>query len=136
MKVNFVTLKPDNTMTFQKCKTRGNKVLVNRGWHPEFTEGRSVFPAEVRRFFFLKQTKRYVFAVEGADQCLEFKEGATKIEGSSWTIKELKDYIGKLVHLSMVKEKPFSNLQIYIILGLLGLIAVLQILSMRGARLG
>jgi len=75
-------------------------------------------------------------AVESAKQCLEIKAGSTKIEGSSWNWQELTDYIAKLVHLSLVKEKPFSNLQIYIIFGLLGFILVLQFLALRGVRFG
>jgi len=136
MKIDFITIKPDQTLKFSKCKTFGNKAYVTRKWHPEFVEGKCVFPSEFRRFFFWRQTRRFMFAIEGAEQCLEIEEGATKLKGSSWSMIELKDYIGKLVHLSMVKEKPFSNLQIYLILGLLGLIAVLQIMTMRGMRFG
>lgn len=127
MKLNLIILHPDNTASLKKCSTFENKVLVDKKHKPEFTEGRSIFPLETRKLFFLRRIKRFGFWVFGSKTLLEFDEGVTKIEGTSWTFKELEDYIGKLVHLSLVKEKPFSNMQIYLIIIPLFILVALRI---------
>lgn len=120
MKVHFITLRADNTATIKKCKTKGTQVLASRKWKPEFTEGRSVFPLTTKHFFgLIKRTKKVIIAVEGAEKCLEFEPGATKLAGSSWTMKQLKEFVAKLVHLSLVTQKPFSNLQAFFLFALM-----------------
>jgi hypothetical protein len=132
MKIDFITLRADNTATMKKCKTKGTKVLVSRKWQPEFTEGRSVFPLTIKHFFgLIKQTKKVIIAVEGAEKCLEFQKGATKLAGSSWKMKELKEFVGKLVHLSLVTQKPFSNLQAFFLFGLMAANTVMTLLMLR-----
>jgi len=132
MKIDFITLHPDNTATIKKCKTKGTQVLVSRKWKPEFTEGRSVFPLTTSYLFgVIKRTKKIIFAVEGAEKCLEFEKGATKLGGSSWTMKELKDFVGKLVHLSLVTQKPFSNMQAFFLFGLMVVNTVMILLIFR-----
>ena len=132
MKIDFITLNADNTATIKKCKTKGTQVLVSRKWHPEFTEGRSVFPLTTKHFFGLfKKHKRIIIAKDGAPKCLEMQKGDTKLEGSAWNMTELKDYIGKLVHLSLVTQKPFSNLQAFFLFGLMTCNLILLLLVVR-----
>jgi len=132
MKIDFITLRADNTATLTRCKTKGTQVIVNRKWKPEFTEGRSVFPLTSRHFFgLIKRTKKVIIAVEGAEKCLEFQKGATKLAGSSWKMKELKEFVGKLVHLSLVTQKPFSNLQAFFLFGLMAAVAIMNLLILR-----
>jgi len=132
MKIDFITLNADNTATLKKCKTKGTTVLVSRKWQPEFTEGRSVFPLTTKHFFgLIKQHKRIIIAKEGAPKCLEMQKGDTKLEGSAWNLTELKDYIGKLVHLSLVTQKPFSNLQAFFLFGLMACNLILLLLLVR-----
>jgi len=132
MKIDFITLRADNTATIKKCKTKGTKVIVNRKWKPEFTEGRSVFPLTTKHFFgLIKRTKRIVIAIEGNERCYELTPKDTKVAGSSWNMAELKDYIGKLVHLSLVTQKPFSNLQAFFLFGLMAANTVMILLIFR-----
>jgi len=132
MKIDFITLRADNTATMKKCKTKGTQVLVSRKWKPEFTEGRSVFPLTTKHLFgLIKRTKKVIIAVEGAEKCLEFEPGATKLAGSSWTMAKLKEYVAKLVHLSLVTEKPFSNLQAFFLFGLMAVNTVMILLIFR-----
>jgi len=99
---------------------------------PEFTEGRSVFPLTTKHFFgLIKRTKKVIIAVEGAEKCLEFEPGATKLAGSSWKMKELKEFVGKLVHLSLVTQKPFSSLQAFFLFGLMAANTVMILLILR-----
>lgn len=119
-KIDFITLHPDNTATIKKCKTKGTKVLVSRKWKPEFTEGHSVFPLTTKHFFgLIKCRKRIMIAIEGNENCFALAKGDTKLMGSAWNMAELKDYVGKLVHLSLVSQKPFSNLQAFFLFGLM-----------------
>ena len=135
MKVDFITLCADNTATIKKCKTKGTKVLASRTWKPEFTEGRSVFPLTTKHFFgLIKKTKKVIIAVDGAEKCLEFQPGATKLAGSSWKMAELKEFVGKLVHLSLVTQKPFSNLQAFFLFGMMLASLIINLIILR--RLG
>ena len=132
MNIDFIILYPNQTATIKKCKTKGTQVLASRNWKPEFTEGQSVFPLTTKHFFGLIKRKRsIIIAVEGAPTCLKLKPGDTKIEGSSWTLKEIIDYIGKLVHLSLVTQKPFSNLQAFFLFGLMLFNLIISILIIR-----
>jgi len=132
MKIDFITLRADNTATMRKCKTNGNQVLVTRKWKPEFTEGRSVFPLTTKRFFgLLKKERKVIIAVENAEKCLEFTPGATKLAGSAWKMTELKDFIAKLVHLSLVTQKPWSSLQAFFLFGVILCNLILTLLIVR-----
>ena len=132
MKVDFITIHADNTATLKKCRTKGTKVMVSRKWKPEFTEGRSVFPLTTRHFFgLIKRHKRIMIAVEGNENCFELQKGDTKLAGSSWNMAELKNYVGKLVHLSLVTQKPFSNLQAFFLFGLMVANTVMILLIFR-----
>ena len=132
MKVDFITLRPDNTATIKKCRTKGTKVMVNRKWKPEFSEGRAVFPLTTKHFFgLIKRHKRIMIAIEGNKRCHELKKGDTKLGGSSWNMKELIDYVGKLVHLSLVTAKPFSNMQAFFLFGLMAANTVMVLLMLR-----
>jgi len=131
-KVNVLILNSDNTGTFKKCKTKGNKVLISKKDKPEFVEGKSIFPVKIKYLWgLIKRTKRFIIWVNGATTCLQLDQDLTKIMGTSWTMEELKDYIAKLVHLSLVKEKPFSNLQVYIFWILIGFNLLLTLLLVR-----
>lgn len=132
MKVDFITIHADNTATIKKCKTKGTKVLVNRKWKPEFIEGRSVFPLTTKHFLgLIKRHKRIMIALEGSEKCYYLKKAETKLVGSSWNLAELMDYVGKLVHLSMVSQKPFSNLQAFFLFGLMVANTVMILLIFR-----
>jgi hypothetical protein len=132
MKVDFITLHADNTATIKRCKTKGTKVLVSRKWKPEFSEGQSVFPLTTKHFFgLIKRTKRLVIAIEDSEKCFKLQEGDTKLAGSSWKMKELKEFVAKLVHLSLVTQKPFSNLQAFFLFGLIAFNVVLTFLIVR-----
>lgn len=130
-KLNLLVLNSDNTGFWRKCKTKGNKVMIDRIHKPEFTEGRSIFPVKSKRLRFFTSTKRIGIWVYGTKTLLNLEEKLTKIVGTSWTWLELEDYLAKVVHLSLVKEKPFSNLQIYLMMGILGVLIILQILVLR-----
>jgi len=132
MKVDFITLHPDNTASMKKCKTKGTKVFVSRAWKPEFSEGRSVFPLETKHFFgLIKRRKRIMIALEGTEKCLELQKGDTKLGDSAWNMKELKDYVGKLVHLSLATAKPFSNMQAFFLFGLMVCNLIMLLLVVR-----
>ena len=132
MKVDFITLHPDNTASLRKCKTKGTKVLVSRKWKPQFTEGRSVFPLTTKHFFgLIKRHKRIMIGIEGNENCMELAKGDTKLAGSSWNMKELIDYVAKLVHLSMVTQKPFTNLQAFFLFGLMAANTIMTLLMLR-----
>ena len=91
-----------------------------------------MFPLTTKHLFgLIKRHKRLVIAVEGNENCYELQEGDTKVGGSSWTMAELKDYLGKLVHLSLVTQKPFSSLQAFFLFGLMACNLVLLLLLVR-----
>ena len=132
MKVDFITIHPDNTASIKKCKTKGTKVMVSRHWKPEFSEGRAVYPLTTKHFFgLLKRRKRIMIAIEGNKRCYELSKNDTKLGGSAWNMRELVDYVGKLVHLSLATAKPFSNMQAFFLFGLMAANTVMILLMLR-----
>lgn len=131
MKLNLIVLNPDQTGIMRKCKTKGNTVFVDKHWKPEFTEGRSIFVLKKKFLYFFSRTFRYGFWYYGSKTLLEPEPGTNRIYGTAWTWKEAEDHLEKMAQLNLAKDKPFSNLQIYLIMALLGIVIVLQLIGMR-----
>lgn len=116
-RIHFVTLKLDNSATIRKKKTKGNKIQAARNWKPTFSP-KAVFPVQKRVMLVFQRTLRFIFCIEGEDKCLEMDKVTGTVMGTSWTMKELVDYIGKVVHLAAVKDRPFTNMQMYLLAAL------------------
>lgn len=131
-KVDFIALRPDNTFEEKRCKVIKNKVKFDKFWQPELVLGKSVFPEGKKRGFFkfLRRSKRHVFGVYGEPKCYTIDEMAGRLN-ADWTKEEAKNFISKLMAWALVAGKPFSNLQIYLMMGLLVGLLVLNILIIR-----
>lgn len=131
-KVDFVALMPDNTHIEKRCKVSKGKVNFDKFWKPEIVQGKSVFPEGKKHGFwkFLRRTKRRVFGVYGEPKCYTLDEMAGKLN-KEWTKEEAKDFIAKAMAYALVSSKPFSNLQIYLLLGMMAATIILNILLVR-----
>lgn len=130
-KVKLLILQSDNSGFWKNCKVVGDKVHFSKKHEPEFTEGRSLFVVSIRFLLFFKRKIRLGIWVYGSKQLMTLDKKMTRILGSSWTSKELEDWIGKIVHLSVVSQKMFDKLEKYLIIILLVGSLVMNLLILR-----
>lgn len=138
MKVDFICINPDNTTTEKRCNIKDGKVQFSKKWQPQLKAGKSIFPhaTKQRRIKFLpfkKRRKRYVWAPYGAPRCFELSAKSGMLD-AYWNTREGEKFISKLVALSAVNQKPFSNFQVYLLFG--GLMACLVIGALILRRVG
>lgn len=131
-------------------KTDSNNIQIDRTNKPSFKLGQSVFrevisPLESwKRFIPFQLRKRaprnLIIHLNGANACLELKEGAggksiETHEHHLWSPKEKAKFINKLTAKSKAEQQIISTGRFYAILIFLGLIVILQIIGLRGARI-
>jgi len=138
-KTNVIILNADQTFVDKKVQAEGINLPLGKDWSPSFTPGKSVFSERVPKWKFWRKERRIIIISDEAMKAFELevkgpgKKG--KIVSSLWTLKEKTKFIAKVIAKSKAAQKPYSNWQVIAILVGLAIIAVLQLLTMRGFRL-
>ena len=131
MKVSLVTFFPDNTYQERRCAiSKHGKIQYDKTWQPQVKTGLSQFPGrKSSRFSFRKAKTRY-FGFYGEPHCYTLDEFKGKLN-ATWDKAESQAFIKKAMAFALVTGKPFSNLQVYLIVGVLGFLVVINFLILR-----
>lgn len=126
-KIDLVIFFPDNTYEFKKCSlSKTGIVKYDKNWKPKLKTGLSHFPERPKRFpfsIFHKKTTRY-FGYYGEPELYTLDEFKGKLN-KSWDKGEAQEYVKKAMAFALVEGKPFSNLQVIVLLG--GMIVMILI---------
>lgn len=140
-KTNVIILHADQTFVDKKVQAEGINLPLDKNWTPSFTPGKSVFSERnIPKWQFWRHARRIIIIPDEAMKAFELelegigKKAKGKIISSLWTKKEKVKFIAKVIAKSKAAQKPFSNWQVIALLVGLGIIAVLQLLSMKGVR--
>lgn len=141
MKIDLFILHPDNTHSRKRCKVNEGRAEVPSGfmgikkkdWKPRLSAGLSVFPERATSIWQklgLKRKQRLALVVEGSPFCFELDPRDGLLD-DHWTFAEARKFIAKLVSLAASKQKIFSNWQVLLLFGGMGIVMILEYLIIR-----
>lgn len=132
MKVDLLTLYPDNTHDVTRRKLDGERVKV-RGFNPKLIVGQAVFPERasgILKRLGLQRKKRLVIWSYGAETCHTLDKHAGKLD-DHWNTEEGEKIINKMIAWAAAKAKLFSKVEVIIFWILLGVVIVMNFLILR-----
>lgn len=119
-------------MTFQEEErlAKGNKVEINKSQTAEVLEGKSVF--RERRLPMWKFWKRRRNLSVYVDETLKmaYLDASNQFRSPFGTMEDIQRHIAGEIAKAKAKQKAMEIWEFFIIIGLLGLIAVLQLKQM------
>lgn len=143
-KSNLIELYPNMTFKELEAKSEADNLKITKHDAPSFKIGASVFreiisPLNWKRYIPLmwrnRKPRNLIIHLNGANSCFELdvpKNALESFKHHLWSPKEKEKWMNKLLAKSKAEQKIISTTQFYVLVIMLGIIAVLQILTMRG----
>jgi hypothetical protein len=149
--VHLIRLYQDLTYIRKKRKVQDNKLLVSKkeGYTPDISQGMSIFKERKPAWKFWRGGKDIAILLDGCPKALTLESpkpqydtdgkllstGEPSLNLQFGTREDTKRFISKVVAKDKADQKPITNIQFIIIAMLLGLVLVLQFMSMRGTTI-
>ena len=148
--VKVIRLFGDMTFEEKRSKAKETKLQIEKEYEVDFAIGRSVFIERwkfINRLMFWRRRRQMVFLNDGSNECMnmasetvpsEKNPGCVEIRPSLsfnfGTRDETRRYVAKVIAKAKADQKPLSTNQFIIIIALLAVIAMLQVMVMKGVK--